>query len=529
MNPPGAHLSPAGSGAAAWPGRRVGAIIGSRAGARRWAVARLAAGLLTTAFLYLGAAVLFTGAAGFPLDDAWIHQVFARHLAQGYGLAFNPGEPVAGTTAPLWTVLLVPGHLTPGLFPVWTYLLGLLALGLAAALTGRITARLTARPAVGAFAVLAVVLDWRLDWAALSGMETVLFAALSLAALDFGLRPNRRPVLAGVLAGLAALTRPEGVLLLPVIAGLHVLTATRSARPQRQRAVIRAARDAALLGGAAIGPLLVGMALNWSAGGAPLPSTFYAKGDFYGGVGGPAGALRYLTGAAESLFWGPLLALAPGVLAAAVRWRRAGTDGWGLLLAGLAAWAALLPLVYLVRLPVLFHHGRYLLPAIPPLVVLGVWGGEWLLRRLPYRRLARVIPLCLAAFYLALWLNGAQVYAWNVRYIQDEQVRVARWLAERAEPAAVVATHDVGAIGFFSGLRVIDLAGLMTPELTGHLHDQEYLANYLVERDVDYLAILPDWYPVLAARTDWRLVFAVNERYVVEAGGTNFRIYWRPL
>src|SRR5213593_2217348 len=46
------------------------------------------------------------GAAGFPLDDSWIHLHFARNLAEGAGFSYNPGAPVAGSTAPLWTLLL---------------------------------------------------------------------------------------------------------------------------------------------------------------------------------------------------------------------------------------------------------------------------------------------------------------------------------------------------------------------------------------------------------------------------------------
>ena len=43
---------------------------------------------------------------GFPLDDAYIHLVYARNLAAGHGFAFNVGEPSIGTTSPLWTLLL---------------------------------------------------------------------------------------------------------------------------------------------------------------------------------------------------------------------------------------------------------------------------------------------------------------------------------------------------------------------------------------------------------------------------------------
>src|SRR5436309_8543899 len=49
------------------------------------------------------------GASGFPLDDSWIHLHFARNIAEGAGFSFNPGSPIAGSTAPLWTLLLAAG------------------------------------------------------------------------------------------------------------------------------------------------------------------------------------------------------------------------------------------------------------------------------------------------------------------------------------------------------------------------------------------------------------------------------------
>ena len=54
------------------------------------------------------------GVSGFPLDDSWIHLHFARNLAEGAGFAYNPGRPVAGSTAPLWTLLLGAGALVAG-------------------------------------------------------------------------------------------------------------------------------------------------------------------------------------------------------------------------------------------------------------------------------------------------------------------------------------------------------------------------------------------------------------------------------
>ena len=41
---------------------------------------------------------------GFPLDDAWIHAVYAREVARNGTLAYNPGVPATGETAPLWAL-----------------------------------------------------------------------------------------------------------------------------------------------------------------------------------------------------------------------------------------------------------------------------------------------------------------------------------------------------------------------------------------------------------------------------------------
>ncbi|PYM81500.1 MAG: hypothetical protein DME13_20130, partial [Candidatus Rokuibacteriota bacterium] len=57
---------------------------------------------------------VIAGSAGFPLDDSWIHLHFARNLAEGTGFAYNPGVPVAGSTAPLWTLLLAAGARVAG-------------------------------------------------------------------------------------------------------------------------------------------------------------------------------------------------------------------------------------------------------------------------------------------------------------------------------------------------------------------------------------------------------------------------------
>src|SRR5438105_13548044 len=70
---------------------------------RRWRADLLvvAAALLPLA-LFIVRERQVAGAPGFPLDDSWIHLHFARNLAAGAGFSYNPGVPIAGSTAPLW-------------------------------------------------------------------------------------------------------------------------------------------------------------------------------------------------------------------------------------------------------------------------------------------------------------------------------------------------------------------------------------------------------------------------------------------
>src|SRR5690606_6927715 len=87
----------------------------------------IALAVILIAVIYLLASQ-FTYAIGFPLDDSWIHQTYARNLAQNGEWAFRPGIPSAGSTAPLWSALLAIGfllHLSPY---IWTFALGVITL-----------------------------------------------------------------------------------------------------------------------------------------------------------------------------------------------------------------------------------------------------------------------------------------------------------------------------------------------------------------------------------------------------------------
>src|SRR5262245_3603559 len=97
-----------------------------------------AAGLSVLVYLGVSAA---GGAAGFPLDDAWIHQTYARNLGTRGEFAFIPGQPSAGSTSLLWTGLLAIGYTLRVEPQVWAYGLGVALLGLNAWLVYRLVQR----------------------------------------------------------------------------------------------------------------------------------------------------------------------------------------------------------------------------------------------------------------------------------------------------------------------------------------------------------------------------------------------------
>ncbi|MBI3455519.1 MAG: hypothetical protein HY002_07010, partial [Candidatus Rokubacteria bacterium] len=132
--------------------------------------------------LFVAVEFQIAGGTGLPLDDSWIQLRFAENLAAGRGFAINPGEPVAGSTAPLWTLLLAFAIALGLPALVAAKVLGLGSYAMTGLLTRRLALALGLGPGPALAAGVAVVGLGRLAWGALSGMEVPLAAALVAAA-----------------------------------------------------------------------------------------------------------------------------------------------------------------------------------------------------------------------------------------------------------------------------------------------------------------------------------------------------------
>ncbi len=152
---------------------------------------------------------------GFPLDDAWIHQTYARNLAKYLEWAFLPGTPSAGSTAPLWSALLSFGHLLEGFAFIWTILLGGCCLWMLA-LLGEHIVRQQSTGGINRLPIMALFLagEWHLVWAAVSGMETIIFALTIVIFFAYLYKEDKKWWVLGAVVGLSVWLRPDGVTLL---------------------------------------------------------------------------------------------------------------------------------------------------------------------------------------------------------------------------------------------------------------------------------------------------------------------------
>ena len=465
---------------------------------RHWAAIAFVLSTLSAA-LYLGW-TMASGRPGFPLDDGWIHQTYARNLAHTGQMAFVPGQPSAGSTSPLWTILLSIGYLLWLDYRFWTYFLGVVGLALTAWTAHRLARRLfpDQQPWAAPLTGLLCALEWHLAWVALSGMETILFTWLLLLLMDlqFAVCESRSAirfsqfVTAGVVAGLLTLTRPEGLLLVG-LGGLALLW--YAWREARWRGIL-AVTGYGLAFAAVILPWLT---FNLRVSGQPFPNTFYAKQAEYR-VYLTLPIWTRLVRVLLPTLAGAQFLLIPGFLYAALHRSRVLTlPRFPLFITLPLVWWLLTILVYALRLPVDYQHGRYLIPTIPVLILYGVGGTLGLLRPTSPRMVARVVSrtmlLATLVLLLAFWVRGAQVYADDTGFIEGEMVSVAHWLNTNTEPDALIAVHDIGAVGYFTQRPLLDLAGLITPEVVPFIADETRLLAFMAERGADYVIFFPNW------------------------------------
>lgn len=384
---------------------------------------------------------------GVPLDDVFIHCRYAQNLLAGNGYCFNPGEQVSADTSPLWVFLVaIGGIFTSRLEIIAIILSALFYLAIAPGVfrIARDLLRMEERWAI--LAGVLAMLSSRLIWSSLSGMETILAALLALLIAEEHARQVQRSQFRAreaVLYGLGFLARPE-LALLVVLCIAHWIYVSGKQR----------VNTSGVMPGALICAILVlpYICFNLLTQGTLLPHSTAVQGaklslipDF--------GYLWF----ASKIFAFHNILIVVGFIAAIVAWKR---QEW---LPGIA-FVIVLPLLQSIFAPQYRHHGRYLFPILPLLILFGVYG----LRKLHQERPPIV---AIAVAIVAILLSGADAARWialeayAARNINDQQIAAANWINKNTTKSDRLAVHDVGAIAYLTDRNVIDLTGLVTPSL----------------------------------------------------------------
>jgi hypothetical protein len=435
---------------------------------------------------------------GFPLDDAWIHQTYARSLAEGRGWSFGLNPPSAGSTSVLWTLLLVPGFWFGDLgFIYWTNVLSFVIYILLTFLTLLLFRKATSfdNGTVLMFGAL-VASEWHILWASGSGMETLL-AALGYC-LAFYLLSIEKPksLIAGLVVGVLFAVRPDGITMI----GPALLIVIWN--------VLRHKTNWPSIVWLLLGVILAILPMslhNWSLTGTPFPNTFNAKVTEYTETLNLPFTFRtarmlgvFITGLGALLVPGFGYRLYQSIKK---------FDLWSL---SFFAWFFGFVLIYILRLPVNYQHGRYLIPIIPMYLLFGFWGMNDLFGR---RRFWFTFNAAILIIGLGFTTLGINTYANDVATINHLMVTPARWVEGNTQADSIIAAHDIGALGFYGNRKIIDLAGLIEPEIIPIIRDEESLLEYIKESGSDYLVILSDWY-------NFTLNMPVKKRFQYGNGST---------
>jgi hypothetical protein len=476
--------------------------------------------MLLLGLIVLGYAWLYQG---FAQDDAFITYRYARNIAMGHGFVYNLNEPVLGTTTPLYALVLALFTLLSGQeVRLISHLISIFSLWGAGVLLyylGKECDNLLATATVIIFVTNPLLIS-------AVGMETFFLIFLLLLALQSYLAGKF--YLAGIWFSLLILTRYETVIFAGIL-GLHFLIK----RKQLPFWLILSAL-----------PVIIWLSFTWTYFGAIISNSAQVKLAEKEGYAFATGAFIWWIVYARQTAW--YYALAPLMLLGGysiLRYRKLSTGYTFVLL-----WAG----VYFIAAS--FAAGSfpwYYGPLIPGLAILLAWGATSVARWLSQvvyqlssvsglqgrngdKKVNLIIPAwpglpaqttiqkavfaVIAGGLILLqglsattgWVNygGQIVDAREVLYRE-----VAAWLNQNANKNQSLAVGEIGVLGYYSNLRIVDLRGLVTPVLlpslvqgraeTLHQVMELYRPDYLLTDEevlIKAMRQYPDYSPVQTFR-----------------------------
>jgi hypothetical protein len=454
------------------------------------------------------------------IDDAFITFRYAQNLLDGHGLVYNPGEAVLGTTTPVYALLmtglglLFGGGQVP--FPTISLVANALVDSVTCLLLVKLGETLGYRRAGLSAAMIWAIAPYSVTFA-IGGMETSLFVLMMVSTLY--LHSTNRPILASFFAALGVLTRPDALLfIMPLIferlrqIGMHWR--------RRRQLQNTAAGEIAAFGG----PLTIWAVIGFIVYGNPIPHSILAKVAAYR-LPADAALTRllqhygtpFLGHDVLGIWWigaGLLIYLTLFLIGAS-----------GVVQKNIHTWPLFaFPWIYLIAYamanPLIFRW--YLTPPLPFYflgILIGVEriGNRW--------KPPAVLAIFTALTFLSTltgWTlhpdHGPKNPAPEMAYIKLELLyqRAAEELQDQIGPDQVLAAGDIGALGYYTGARILDTIGLISPQSLPYypIPASMYEINYAIPVDL-ILESNPDFFVTLEVYIRRTLLSteAFNQRY----------------
>lgn len=463
----------------------------------------LLTGIIFPIYMVVHAHITNDGIDCFPLDDPWIHLTYARNLYEHGTFKYSPDAPYSqGSTSPLYTFILSIGYHITQNEKILSYVLGILFHVLFL-----ITFVMWARSRLGnaiwvSAALLLIAFDSRIGILAVSGMETSLY--LFLVALAFLARIKGQWLISGIVLGLSIWVRPDIIILILVFI-IDSFIEKLNKEKEKNLSITRIGSTKNWIHFiSSVGVLTASyFVFNMLIGGNLLPNTFAAKILDYRNI--PIS--KFLTQDVVSTFtsngWIILFPFAAGMfIYTAITLFK----GRKVKLREEVGWILGLTLVYLIFLPFSHRFNRYLIPMLPAFAILSITGLKLIISyNKPKDHLKWKIPITISIVILLLFsciqqcvtaITAVQEYRATCFYYWVRHERTGRWLESNTPKNAVIATHDVGAIAFYSRRKIVDLVGIIQPQTAQYLHKPNYityLKNLFERESVTHLAVLRNW------------------------------------
>lgn len=445
----------------------------------------------------------------FPLDDPWIHLQFAKNLAEYGSFSYFKNEVVtAGSTSPIYTIILAAGFLVTKNEMWLSYIIGILFFAFSVYYFYKLSGTFFPKENwLAIAAALLLVFDKWLNFISVTGMETTLYIFLLIACYYYYRKMNA--IGFAVTLGLTFWTRPDALAFIAAIAVDYFFRVYLKNRSPKENTdiLLFEKKDLYKIAGIFGAIMAAYFAMNYIIAGSLLPNTYSAKLAYYSAEFRSRSEFlklevwEYFTESAYLLIFIPFVF---GVFKLA-------SDSFKLKYNPLLPafiFIALLIFMYWYKLPYAHRFGRYLMPVFPFYILIAVYGGReffrWFANYIGDSKLVNGLNVILLAgtivYFASEYNSTKEIFQDQSRHIYIRQVETAKWLKDNTPEGSTIATHDVGAIAYYSDRKVIDVVGLINPEFISKLNTKEFagfVEEQIINKNVTYMAFLKEWFQVV--------------------------------